>query len=167
VASLGRAQDQAGDADAAAVTLSRAVEKAEATGDLRLVALARVHLGRVLRGLGRPVEARAALDAASAWHRESGGGEQAALGEVLRAAMDARDGIEDAEGRLTELLHAAEGRGDAPAEVFALDALARLAAASGDEALAGERQAAADRRMAEASHFIAEQDRVDAVRHPA
>jgi tetratricopeptide (TPR) repeat protein len=166
VASLGRAQGQAGDADAAAASLARAVEKAEATGDLRLVALARVHLGRVLRGLGRTAEARAALDAATAWHREAGGGEQAALGEVLRAAMDAADGVEDAAGRLTELLHAAEGRGDAPVEVFALDALARLAAASGDEPLARERRAAAHRRMAAASHFITEQDRVDA-RHPA
>ena len=52
VSSLGRAQCQAGDYDAGAATLELAVEKAEATGDVRLAALARVHLGRVLRALG-------------------------------------------------------------------------------------------------------------------
>ncbi len=35
--------------------------------------------------------ARAALEAATAWHRAAGGGEQAALGECLLAAMDAAD----------------------------------------------------------------------------
>ncbi len=58
VASLGRAQCQAGDYDAGAATLSVAIEKAEATGDLRMAALARTHLGRVLRALGDTDEAR-------------------------------------------------------------------------------------------------------------
>ena len=49
VSSLGRAQCQAGDYEAGAATLALAIDKAEATGDLRLAALARVHLGRVLR----------------------------------------------------------------------------------------------------------------------
>ena len=53
VSSLGRAQCQAGDYDAGAATLELAIDKAEATGDVRLAALARVHLGRVLRALGR------------------------------------------------------------------------------------------------------------------
>ena len=52
LSSLGRAQCQAGDYDAGAATLELAIEKAEATGDVRLAALARVHLGRVLRALG-------------------------------------------------------------------------------------------------------------------
>ena len=68
VSSLGRAQCQAGDYDTGARTLEVAIEKAEATGDVRLAALARVHLGRVLRALGRTTEARAALESASAWH---------------------------------------------------------------------------------------------------
>jgi predicted ATPase/DNA-binding SARP family transcriptional activator len=153
VSSLGRAQCQAGDYETGAATLAAAVGKAEATGDVRLAALARVHLGRVLRALGRDAEARRALEAAGAFHRAAGGGEQAALGDCLLAALDARDGRPDAEARLRALLEAAAG--DAPVEVFALDALARL---TGDQALA----AAADVRMAAASHFIAERDRVDA-----
>ncbi len=50
----------------------------------------RVHLGRVLRALGRTAAARAALEAATAWHRAAGGGEQAALGECLLAASTPR-----------------------------------------------------------------------------
>ena len=53
LSSLGRAQCQAGDYAAGAATLELAIEKAEATGDVRLAALARVHLGRVLRALGQ------------------------------------------------------------------------------------------------------------------
>ena len=157
--SLGRAQCQAGDDAAGAATLELGIARAEATGDVRLAALGRVHLGRVLRALGRTGEARAALEAAAAWHREAGGGEQAALGECLLAAMDAADGAPDAERRLAALLEAARRDGDAPVEVFALDALARLAA---DEATARELREAADDRMAAAAHFITQRDRTDA-----
>jgi predicted ATPase/DNA-binding SARP family transcriptional activator len=136
--SLGRAQCQAGDYASGAATLALGVAKAEATGDVRLAALGRVHLGRVLRALGRDAEARAALEAAAAFHRSAGGGEQAALGDTLLAAMDG-----DRE-RLAALLAGAES---APVEVFALDALGR--------------HVEADRRMAHASHFITERDRVD------
>ncbi len=66
VSSLGRAQCQAGDYETGAATLALAIEKAEATGDVRLAALARVHLGRVLRALGQDAAARAALEAATA-----------------------------------------------------------------------------------------------------
>jgi predicted ATPase/DNA-binding SARP family transcriptional activator len=136
--SLGRAQCQAGDYASGAATLALGVAKAEATGDVRLAALGRVHLGRVLRALGRGAEARAALEAAAAFHRAAGGGEQAALGDTLLAA------IEGDRERLARLLAEASS---APVEVFALDALGRH-----DEA---------DRRMADASHFITERDRVD------
>jgi hypothetical protein len=44
-----------------AATIRLAVDKAEATGDLRMAALARVHIGRVLRALGETDGARAAL----------------------------------------------------------------------------------------------------------
>jgi predicted ATPase/DNA-binding SARP family transcriptional activator len=139
--SLGRAQCQAGDYEAGAETLAAAIAKAEATGDVRLAALGRVHLGRVLRALGRDAEARPELERASAFHRRAGGGEQARLGDVLLAALD------DDRDRLEALLDAARRDGDAPVEVFALDAL-------GDHD-------AADRRMAAASHFITERDRTD------
>ena len=147
LSSLGRAQCQAGDYETGAATLQRAIAKAEATGDVRLAALARVHLGRVLRALGRTAEARTALEAAAAFHRDAGGGEQAVLGDTLLAALDG------AQQRLTELLDQAHD--NAAAEVFALDALARL---TGDDALLR----AADERMRAASHFITERDRTDA-----
>jgi tetratricopeptide (TPR) repeat protein len=146
--SLGRAQCQAGDYESGAATLELGIAKAEATGDVRLAALGRVHLGRVLRALGQTDGARAALQAAEAFHRDAGGGEQEVLGDTLLAALD-RD-----RGRLEDLLLTARREGNAPAEVLALDALARV---SGDEALYTD----ADRRMEVASHFITERDRVD------
>ena len=51
---------------------------------------------------------------------------------------------------------------DGPVEVFALDALARLASDAGDAAAARDLSEAADRRMETASHFITERDRTDA-----
>jgi tetratricopeptide (TPR) repeat protein len=162
LSSLGRAQCQAGDYATGAATLELAIEKAEATGDVRLVALARVHLGRVLRALERDVPARAALEAATAWHRAAGGGEQAALGECLLAALDAENRVPGAEERLATILDDAQRNDDAPVEVFALDALARIAAEAGDLDVARDRCEAADRRMQSASHFITEVDRTDA-----
>jgi predicted ATPase/DNA-binding SARP family transcriptional activator len=162
MSSLGRAQCQAGDYPAGAATLALAVEKAEATGDVRLAALARVHLGRVLRALGQQPAARSVLEQAARWHRRAGGGEQARLGDCLLAAMDAVDLVPGAQPRLVALLEAAQHSGDAPTEVFALDALARLAAAAGDTEQAQELGEQADRRMAAAAHFITDRDRVDA-----
>ena len=129
---------------------------------MRLAALARVHLGRVLRALGRPAQARTALQAAAAWHRAAGGGEQAQLGECLLAALDGADGVAGAEPRLAAMLAEARREDDAPVEVFALDALARLAAARGEVAAARELCETADARMAAAAHFITARDRTDA-----
>jgi predicted ATPase/DNA-binding SARP family transcriptional activator len=162
LSSLGRAQCQAGDYVTGAATLEVAVEKAEATGDVRLAALARVHLGRVLRALGRGAPARTALTAATAWHRAAGGGEQAALGACLLAALDAEDHVVAAEQRLLTILDEARREDDAPVEVFALDALARIAMQRGELDAARERCDAADWRMPAASHFITELDRADA-----
>ena len=147
LSSLGRAQCQAGDYHAGAGTLQRAIDKAEATGDVRLAALARVHLGRVLRALGQLSAARTALEAATAWHRTAEGGEQAALGTCLLAAMDAADRQPGAEERLVAILDDARRNDDAHVEVFALDALARIAAETGDIATARDLCQSADRRM--------------------
>jgi hypothetical protein len=108
------------------------------------------------------VPARAALEAATAWHRDAGGGEPAALGECLLAALDAAEAVPGAEERLTAILDDARRRHDAPVAVFALDALARRATDAGDTARANELFEEADRRMSEASHFITELDRTDA-----
>ena len=51
---------------------------------------------------------------------------------------------------------------DAPVEVFALDALARIADGAGDASTARDLSEAADRRMEAASHFITDRDRTDA-----
>jgi predicted ATPase/DNA-binding SARP family transcriptional activator len=163
LSSLGRAQCQAGDYGAGAVTLELAIDKAEATGDVRLAALARVHLARVERALGHSDRARTALEAAVAWHRAEGGGEQALLGECLLAAIDTADHLPGAKDRLAAVLHEAQGKGEAHVEVFALDALARIAAEAGDPAAAAALCEQADRRMAGASHFITELDRTDAL----
>jgi predicted ATPase/DNA-binding SARP family transcriptional activator len=162
VTSLGRALCQAGAYSEGAATLERGIAKALATGDVRLAALGRVHLGRVRRALGQTAAARSALEAAAAWHRGAGGGEQAALGDCLLAALDAADGVPGAQQRLSDLLTAASRDGDAPVEVFASDALARIAAEAGDTATARSLWDAADGRMASASHFITELDRTDA-----
>jgi predicted ATPase/DNA-binding SARP family transcriptional activator len=160
--SLGRAQCQAGEYAAGADTLEVAIEQAEATGDLRLAALVRVHLGRVLRALDRDEAARSVLEEADAWHRTTGGGEQAALGECLLAALNAADGLPGAVERLSAIVAVARQRDDAPVEVFALDALGRARSQAGDRAGAVALCEEADRRMDAASHFIAELDRVDA-----
>jgi hypothetical protein len=102
------------------------------------------------------------LDAAAAWHHDAGGGEQAALGECLLAALDAEDGDPDAEDRLHAILDGARHHGDAHVEVFALDALARRAAESGDVVVAQQLCAEADRRMGLVAHFITDLDRTDA-----
>jgi predicted ATPase/DNA-binding SARP family transcriptional activator len=164
LSSLGRARCQAGDYESGAATLQLALEKAEATGDVRLAALVRVHLGRVHRALGHHDRARSALEQADAWHRSAGGGEQAALGGCLLAALDVEDATAGAERRLTTIL--AEARADdlSHVEVFALDALARVAFDRGEPARARELCEEADRRMAHAAHFITERDRVDARR---
>ena len=162
LSSLGRAQCQAGDYAAGVATLRTSIDKAEATGDVRLAALTRVHLGRALRAEGDPLGARAALESAAAWHRDAGGGEQALLGECLLAALDAVDGGPFAQDRLVALLTEAREQDAAHVEVFALDALARLAAESGREAETVELLDRADRRMEAASHFITDHDRTDA-----
>ena len=123
VASLGRAQCQAGDYDVGAATPTRSIERAEATGDVRMAALARVHLGRVLHALGDVDHARDVLRQTTEWHRRAGGGEQALLGECLLTAIEVTDGVSDAPLRLEEILRIAREHDDTPVEVFALDAL--------------------------------------------
>jgi hypothetical protein len=128
-----------------------------------MAALARVHLGRVLRALGQRAGARAALETATAWHRGAGGGEQAALAECLQAAMAAKEQVAGAEERRGVIRDEGRRSNDAHVEVFALDALARIAADAGELATAKELAAQADLRMEAVSHFITDLDRVDAM----
>ena len=54
-----------------------------ATAELRLAAIARTHLGRVLLACGQPDAARAELTAADEWFRASGGSGGADLAASL------------------------------------------------------------------------------------
>jgi hypothetical protein len=123
----------------------------------------RVHLGRARRAVGDSEGARLALEASSAWHQQVGGGEQAALCECLLASLDAVNHTPRARDRLRSILDDAQRRDDAPVEVFALDALARLAAEAGDVDTASTLGVQADQRMEAACHFISSIDRVDAL----
>jgi tetratricopeptide (TPR) repeat protein len=163
LSSLGRALCQEGDYSSGVVALRTSIDKAERIGDVRLAALARVHLGRALRATGDEVGAREALERAAEWHRRAGGGEQALLGECLLAALDA-DRDSDVRVRLRDVLTEARRLDAHHVAVFALDALAAHAAGAGESALAAAMLAEADRQMASVSHFITEQDRVDAKR---
>ena len=92
LANLGRAEQQAADARAAATTLQQSQEVARRAGDLRTAALAGVRLGRVLRALGEPQPARAAVEQADTWYRAAGGGEGGVLAQYLLAVLDLDDG---------------------------------------------------------------------------
>ena len=159
---LGRALCQAGEVDEGLDVLDLAIEKARHVGDLRLAALARIHLGRAARADGQGGRARAALEAATAWYRAAGGGEHATIGESLLAALDAEEGLADAGHRLESVLDAARREDDAAAEVFALDALARLQHDAGRHARARELLDAADRKASSAQNLVTDHERVDA-----
>ena len=76
--------------------------------------------------------------------------------------MDAADAVPGAEERLVAILDDARRNDEAHVEVFALDALARIAAEAGDIDTARDLCETADRRMEAASHFITDLDRTDA-----
>ena len=142
--SLGRAQCQAGDYEAGAATL--ALGDRQGGGDRgRAARRARARAPRPRAARARPdAEARAALEAAAAFHRAAGGGEQAALGDWLLAALDGAT----ASGSPRCSLASA---GDAPGGGASRSTRSR---ADGHDDIDE-----ADRRMADASHFITERDR--------
>ena len=72
----------------------RAIEIGTATAELRLAALARVRLGRVLYETGERERARVEITTADAWFRASGGGDGARLATALVAILDAEDGLD-------------------------------------------------------------------------
>ena len=161
--SLGRAQCQAGDYDTGRSSLQIAIDKAEATGDVRMAALARVHLGRVLRALGVSTDARAVLETANAWHRAAGGGEQAPLGECLLAAMDAADDVPGAHERLAAILDEAATKWRGPRRgVRPRRPCPRRRPTRATSIPHGRCARRPIERMEAASHFITDLDRVDA-----
>jgi predicted ATPase len=159
---LGRILQQADDHPGAIAALERAIDIGRATRDMRVVALARVRLARVLRGEGDHEAAKTAVRAADHWFQSSGGGDGAALAACLRAAMDAEDGDTNAATRLRAILEDARRRQDHEIEVLALDALARDCAESRDSSAARGLLETADELMPSVGHLISDADRIDA-----
>jgi predicted ATPase/tetratricopeptide (TPR) repeat protein len=160
LAALGRVLQRAGDPRAAVTVLEEAIEVGRSAQEMRVVALARVRLGRVLRAEGEDDAARAAVDAADHWFRFSGGGEGAALAAFLAAALDAdHDAAED---RFRSVLAVARRDHDVEVEVLALDGLALVRGRAGDLAAAADHLASADARMSSAAHLLDDAERIDA-----
>ena len=80
----------------------------------------------------------------------------------MPAGRDGRGDRNHRRGRLVTILDEARLNDHAHVEVFALDALARVAAEAGDIATARNLCETADRRMEAATHFITDLDRTDA-----
>ena len=140
--SLGRAQCQAGDYEAGAATLERG-DRARRRRPATCASPrspASISAASCARSGGPPRRATA-LEAAAAFHRAAGGGEQARLGDT--PAGGARRRPRPARGAAR-----GEPQGDAPVEVFALDAL-------------GRSRRGRPPRWRAASHFITERDRTD------
>ncbi len=159
--SLGRVHDQLGQPQQAIDTLQRAIDVGRSTGDLRTVAMARVRLGRVLRAVGQPAEARTELELAHRWYARAGGGDGAALAECLLAVIDLTEGVRGAEPRLDGVIDRARAASDLEVEVLGLDGLAAGSALQGRDAQARQALDRADGLLRHARHLIGDGDRID------
>ncbi len=153
-ATLARVLQRVGD-PRAADTFGRAVDDAVSGGDGRLAATARVHLARLRRATGDLEAARALLEENQRWYGGAGRGDYALLTDVSLAALNDDAAALEA-GRV-----AAREAGHPEVELLALDALARLTAAS-DPKTAAALLAEADALMADVAHALDESDRLDA-----
>jgi tetratricopeptide (TPR) repeat protein len=153
-ASLARAQQRAGDARAAG-SYRRAISEAIAGGDGRLAATARLNMARLQRAAGDTEQAAGLLRENQRWYASAGGGDFALLTDTILAAVD------DDTMQLEAALRAARAAKNLEVQVSALDALARLAAASGDDASAGSLLAEADTVASRVTHLLDEHDRID------
>ncbi|WP_432479001.1 BTAD domain-containing putative transcriptional regulator [Nocardioides sp. GXQ0305] len=154
-ATLARVQMRADDPTAEA-SFERAIDDAQAVGDGRLAATARLHLARLHRARGHHAAAVALLQENSRWYAAAGGGDYALL---TRCVLDAE--LDDADG-LADVLAEARRTGNLEVQVYALDALARLAAQVDDVAAATAHLAEADAIAEGLRHVVDEADRLDA-----
>jgi len=155
LASLARVQQRLGD-PAAIASYEEAIRDATSVGDGRLTATARLNLARLLRGAGQGTEAVALLEENQRWYHSAGGGEFALLTDCVLAAE------RDDDGALRSVLDEARATRNLEVQVFALDALARLAAESKDRETAGNLLAESDRLAAQVAHVVDKGDRIDA-----
>jgi tetratricopeptide (TPR) repeat protein len=162
LASLGRVQQREGNTQAAIPTLNRAILAATNSGDLRLAATARLHLARLMRATGDTDAARSLLEQNDRWYRSAGGGDGALLTQCLLAAVNAQTARYGMPSRAPEILDQARRAGDPEVQVYATDALARLASERGDLTKAEQLLRAADDLAVAAAHVVDGSDRVDA-----
>ena len=127
LATLARVQQRAGRMEDATASYNEAITAAAASGDGRLAATARLNLARLHRGLGDHQRALSLLEENERWYESAGGGEGALLNRCLLYAET------NNATALEELLLSARGSGNDEMHVFALDALARIAAEAMDD----------------------------------
>lgn len=154
-ATLARVQQRLGD-PAAVPSFEQAMRDALSVGDGRLAATARLNLARLLRGVRQGADAVALLEENERWYCSAGGGDFALLTHCVLAAE------RDDDHTLRSVLDEARATGNLEVQVFALDALARLAAESHDRENSGDLLAESDRLAAEVAHVVDESDRIDA-----
>jgi tetratricopeptide (TPR) repeat protein len=155
LASLARAQQRAGNTDEAAGSFDRAIAAATVGGDGRLASTARLNLAKLRRAGGDDPGARRLLEENARWYDAAGGGEGALLNRCLLSAEA------DDDAALEQLLDEAGAAGNREVEVYALDALARIAAERGDRARAGELLEKAETLAATVGHVVDDHDRLD------
>jgi tetratricopeptide (TPR) repeat protein len=88
LATLGRVLRDAGDDEAAIAALRDAISVGREARELRLVALARAHLGALLASSGDLVGARDEAAAADHWFRSAGGGQGADVASEVIEVLD-------------------------------------------------------------------------------
>lgn len=152
---LARLQQRVGN-PSAAHSFERAVRDALTVGDGRLAATARLNLARLLRSCGHRAHALALLEENERWYRASGGGDHALLNRCVLAA------VRDDDGALNAVHEEARANGQVEVQVFALDALARLAAATGDGTRARQLLDDSNELARRVRHLVDDKDRVDA-----
>jgi hypothetical protein len=162
LATLGRIHQQAGLLGRAVNVLKEAITIGLEIKDMRVVALGRVRLARVLRAQGRAHAASEAAHASDHWFRAAGGGEGARLAACLTAAIDSAAGDASACSQLEAVLLDAREHHDLEIQVLALDALASCFARAGDLPTARRHLAAADALLPKVQHLLDEADRWDA-----
>ena len=159
---LGRVQQQAGDAEAARVTLSAALDAAIAGGDLRMAATARLHLARALRWVSRTDDAAELLRENMTFYRAAGGGDGALLTECLLASLSTADTAREPPD-LTDLLERARAARDVETEVLTLDLMAFREARGGNQERARHLLSQADALALTATQIVDAVDRPDAI----
>ncbi len=158
LATLARVLQRAGHTEDAAATFDQAIAASGACGDRRLAATARLNLARLHRADGDRTAALDLLQQNQRWYDGAGGGEGSLLNRCLLHA-ETSDSPE-----LNEVLDEARATGNGEVQVYALDALARIAAEDHDRPGAERLLREADALTPSLAHLVDEPDRFDKCR---